>query len=697
MPKSYASMANRGDGPSKKVDYKARLEKKLYLARENPEPIFDISDCNLKQLPNNIFSLCRVFRKDTLYLQNNLLTSLKKGGSLEELSNLKILNLSSNNFSELTSSISYLTCLEMLDISCNKLKELPKEIGELKNLVWLNASHNNLQNLPNTIGDCQNLESLNITYNSSLIRLPVTLGKLKYIGQIEIDPTVQYPPKEVYENGLFQMMNFLRRELKEQLDNLSWCKITARDNVNLTQLQELKNVELMCDTKFSDSKSHDQKQEKNSGSMEAKLKLQENIKNEQKAMQEKLASIQEQKKNERKLLIKLCQTEEKSSCEAVSRILDNNKKVRTSMFDLWGKERKDEEEKLMNLVLMNNKDKPTSRQKIIESMDETMRDELEKYEKINNRKRLGTLNKVAAETALSNSTLNELLKKANEDKKQLVDMILLDENLQKSAVVSLFEKTDATSWELAKQISIIENKLAELTRLELTRKKIATDCQLVELNENRTALTKMLVSLFNEQTQRRNALLDEVNRMGTIRDTNHNSSNFWLDMYNAIFNSKSNEMVRYLEALDQNLVYHLFTNGVFHYLPLLKDVALNEDKLVDLNVNVLTKLGIKNAEDRKNVLYAVKTFLNSKSSKRALPSAPEFVEPSAPLMGSSNEEVSLNYLVPEECIICFDLKPTIIFLPCGHVCCCCKCFKGITTCPMCRTDVERVHDADFTG
>lgn len=57
--------------------------------------------------------------------------------------------------------------------------------------------------------------------------------------------------------------------------------------------------------------------------------------------------------------------EEKSSCEAVSRILDNNKKVRTSMFDLWGKERKDEEEKLMNLVLMNNKDKPTSRQKII--------------------------------------------------------------------------------------------------------------------------------------------------------------------------------------------------------------------------------------------------------------------------------------------------------------------------------------------
>jgi len=45
-------------------------EKYFHLqARENPEPLFDLSDCGLKQVPSGIYSLCRVFRKEALYLQ----------------------------------------------------------------------------------------------------------------------------------------------------------------------------------------------------------------------------------------------------------------------------------------------------------------------------------------------------------------------------------------------------------------------------------------------------------------------------------------------------------------------------------------------------------------------------------------------------------------------------------------------------
>lgn len=53
--------------PSK--EKKAKLEKKLVLARENPEPVFDLSDCELKEVPSNIYLLCKVFRKEMLYLQ----------------------------------------------------------------------------------------------------------------------------------------------------------------------------------------------------------------------------------------------------------------------------------------------------------------------------------------------------------------------------------------------------------------------------------------------------------------------------------------------------------------------------------------------------------------------------------------------------------------------------------------------------
>jgi hypothetical protein len=86
-----------GKKGNKGVDYKSRLEHKLYLvgkneehyvndeqmylehwmtckqfhlqARENPEPVFDLSDCGLKTVPSGIYSLCKVFRKEALYLQ----------------------------------------------------------------------------------------------------------------------------------------------------------------------------------------------------------------------------------------------------------------------------------------------------------------------------------------------------------------------------------------------------------------------------------------------------------------------------------------------------------------------------------------------------------------------------------------------------------------------------------------------------
>jgi len=38
-------------------------------ARENPEPVFDLFDCGLKTVPSGIYSLCKVFRKEALYLQ----------------------------------------------------------------------------------------------------------------------------------------------------------------------------------------------------------------------------------------------------------------------------------------------------------------------------------------------------------------------------------------------------------------------------------------------------------------------------------------------------------------------------------------------------------------------------------------------------------------------------------------------------
>ena len=47
----------------------------------------------------------------------------------------------------------------------------------------------------------------------------------------------------------------------------------------------------------------------------------------------------------------------------------------------------------------------------------------------------------------------------------------------------------------------------------------------------------------------------------------------------------------------------------------------------------------------------------------------------------------------EECIICMDKKPSVLFCNCGHKCICEECYKlkSISACPICKTDNEIIR------
>lgn len=103
---------NNMDNLISEADYKTRLEQKMCLFKETPEPICDLSECNLEKLPgNSLFSLIRVLRKEILILGKNRLKSLSSGGQLSELE-----------------------LLQVLDASHNRFKVIPVEICVLKNL-----------------------------------------------------------------------------------------------------------------------------------------------------------------------------------------------------------------------------------------------------------------------------------------------------------------------------------------------------------------------------------------------------------------------------------------------------------------------------------------------------------------------------------------------------------------------------------
>merc|ERR1712107_617498 len=46
-----------------------------------------------------------------------------------------------------------------------------------------------------------------------------------------------------------------------------------------------------------------------------------------------------------------------------------------------------------------------------------------------------------------------------------------------------------------------------------------------------------------------------------------------------------------------------------------------------------------------------------------------------------------------QCVVCMTDPPTMILLPCGHICCCDQCVRAIrdarpSTCPLCRAHVS---------
>lgn len=96
------------------AEFKTRLEQKICVFKDSPEPVCDLSECNLEKLPgNSLFSIIKVLRKEILILGKNRLKSLASGGQLTELELLQVLDLSFNRFKVLQIEICVLKNLRV--------------------------------------------------------------------------------------------------------------------------------------------------------------------------------------------------------------------------------------------------------------------------------------------------------------------------------------------------------------------------------------------------------------------------------------------------------------------------------------------------------------------------------------------------------------------------------------------------------
>lgn len=120
----------------------------------------------------------------------------------------------------------------------------------------------------------------------------------------------------------------------------------------------------------------------------------------------------------------------------------------------------------------------------------------------------------------NNEHLTQIVRDQERTRQDLVVTLRKDEALQKAAVAALLERSDARSWSIVQQVNLVQAQLANLTTIELERRKLEINQQLNDIADKRVTLSIILMDLLEQQEKRREQLLETINQIAEQRYTN---------------------------------------------------------------------------------------------------------------------------------------------------------------------------------
>ncbi|KAM6985149.1 E3 ubiquitin-protein ligase LRSAM1 [Aplochiton taeniatus] len=705
-------------------DAKKRLEYQLCLSKEaGADDILDISACELTEVPTSAFSLCKVLQKKVFILHGNELRSLvPKGCCLSALATLKVLDLHDNKLSSLPEDIGQLASLQVLNMEKNELKVLPDSIGNLRLLQTLNLKGNLLKELPCTIGGLSSLRTLDLSENN-IRQLPQSLALAHTLESLTLDAAMMsYPPASVCSGGTEDIQRFLCSELGEEYCPPSQYLLPVLENDSSKQSSDcMDGVDLAWQSKFNDYEKRKELKQQEKLAFERHLEEKQkehtqllllnhshkegvlhSVRQERERVEQGVCLQQRAQEAERSRVLAKVRQAETSISSRISNLLLNNTRQKKSAEFLQALE--EDRIRMEQLTAITQEEASSLRKKEVAVAMQKMLSEsccMRMLQEASDSRRQSLVSEACRSLESLDRKFDQVLALQLLDKTKAVAQILQEEEMQKAAFQALQLHKDSVHVYIRSQIRLIEAELKQLTQLEVKKRSLDTDNLQEVLADQRSALSDVLQQLLKQKDQREAELRQVLAEMELKSECNQ--QNYWMIQYQRLLDAKPLSLRMQEAGVEKELVNLLVKLSGQHYLPILAHHRLTCKALLSMTHADLHKLGISEVGIQKALLDWAKehpavpppgtntqsTNYFTTSSSAPPPQTPS--PPGTPVTPSAPSPLE-GPCGSTECVVCMETGCQVIFLPCGHVCCCQVCSDALRSCPLCRGEIgQRVR------
>lgn len=713
-------------------DSKKRLEYLLCRSKEaGADDILDISSCELSEIPSSAFSICKVLQKKVFILHSNEIKSLlPKGCDICSLSTLKVLDLHENKLTSLPDDIGRLSSLQILNLEKNQLKMLPDSLGELRFLQTLNLKGNSLSELPSTVESLSSLRTLDLSENN-ITQLPKTVALIRTLESFTLDAAKMiYPPDSVCVEGTESIQRFLCSELGEEYCPPSQYLLPVLENDSIKENTDcLDGLEDAWQSKFSDYEKRKEQKQQEKLAFERHLEekhrehtqlllmnnsYKENILNSVRQEQERLdvgLSQQQRALDAERLMVleKVRQAEDDITNRIDNMLMDNNRQKKSAEF----LQAMEEDRIRMEHLTAITQDEANSLRKreVAAAMQKMLSDNcaMSLLQKASDNRRQSLVSEAHKSMETMDKKFDKMLSLQVLDKSKAIAQILQEEEMQKAAFQALQLQKDSVHGYIRNQIKLIESELMQLTKLEVKRRNLDSENLQEVLVQQREALSDLLLELLKQRDQREQELRQVLVELEQKSESSQ--QNYWMIQYQRLLDAKPLSLRMQEAGVEKELVNLLCRLSAQHYLPVLAHHRITTEALRHMTAADLKKLGINEVGIQKALLKwaqesypkgackAVEAEEDEAASAPAplpplvLPNSSPIHYPSPPLTPGTPVTPSAPSPVDgpgsSECVVCMETGSQVIFLPCGHVCCCQVCSDALQNCPLCRASISQ--------